>query len=85
MTPPDLRDPVQRAAYQRELRAIARPIRLTGVALLVAGAALAVVQRLWFPALPTVIPLVLLGMGALHMVGAVAARLKYHQRRMKGE
>jgi hypothetical protein len=28
MAPPDLKDPAARAAYRRELREIARPIRL---------------------------------------------------------
>ncbi|AOH86892.1 hypothetical protein AWL63_17200 [Sphingomonas panacis] len=85
MTPPDLSDPAQRAAYARELRAVARPVRLMGVALAVAGALLAALQRTRYPAIPTVLPLVLLSLGALHMLAAVAVRLKYHQRRMKGD
>jgi hypothetical protein len=83
MMPPDLSDPVARAAYSRELRAIARPVRLMGVALLIAGAALAALQRTRFPAIPTVLPLVFVALGALHMVAGMAVRLKYHQRRMK--
>jgi len=85
VTPPDLTDPAERAAYARELRAIARPVRLMGVALAVAGALLAALQRTRYPAIPTVLPLVFLALGALHMLAAVAVRLKYHQRRMKGD
>ena len=85
VTPPDLNDPSERAAYARELRAIARPVRLMGVALAVAGALLAALQRTRYPAIPTVHPLVLLALGALHMLAAVAVRMKYHQRRMKGD
>ncbi|WP_242146749.1 MULTISPECIES: hypothetical protein [unclassified Sphingomonas] len=85
MTPPDLTDPAARSAYQRELRAIARPIRLMGVALLVGGALLAALQRTRFPAIPTVLPLGFVALGALHMLAGMAVRLKYHQRRMKGD
>lgn len=85
MTPPDFSDPVQRAAYARELRAIARPVRVMGVALLVAGALLAALQRARFPAIPTVLPLALLALGALHMLAAIAVRGKYHHKRMKGD
>lgn len=83
MTPPDLTDPTQRAAYARELRVIARPVRLMGVALLVAGALLAALQRTRLPAIPTVLPLALLALGALHMLAAIAVRGKYHRKRMK--
>ena len=85
MTAPDLRDPEQFAAYKRELRAVARPIRLMGVGLIVAGALLAALQRTRFPAIPSVIPLVLIALGALHMLVGIAIRTKYHQKRMKGE
>ena len=83
MTPPDLRDPVQLSAYRREVRAVAGPVRLMGVALLVVGALLAALQRTRFPAIPTVLPLVFVALGALHMLAGMAVRLKYHQRRMK--
>jgi len=85
VTPPNLNDAGERAAYARELRAIARPIRLMGVGLAIAGALLAALQRTRYPAIPTVLPLVLIGLGALHMLAAVAVRMKYHQRRMKGD
>ncbi|MEG3088106.1 hypothetical protein [Sphingomonas sp. PB4P5] len=84
MTPPDLTDPVQRAAYSRELRAIARPLRLTGVAFLLVGVLLAVARRLWLPELPTLVPMAALALGVLNMLAAMAMRTIYHARRMKG-
>lgn len=85
VTPPDLRDPAARTAYRRELRVVARPIRIMGVMLLVAGALLAALQRSSFPAIPTVLPLVFVALGVLHMLAGMAVRLTYHQRRMKGD
>ena len=85
MTTPDLSDPAQRAAYQRELRAVARPIRFMGVGLAFTGLAVALLQRTRFPDIPSVIPLVLVALGALHMLAGIAIRGKYHQKRMKGE
>ena len=83
MTPPDLTDPTQRAAYSRELAAIARPLRLTGVAFLLVGAALAIARRLWLPELPTLVPIAALALGVLNMLAAMAMRTIYHARRMK--
>ncbi|MEN2785883.1 hypothetical protein ACFOKI_10245 [Sphingomonas qilianensis] len=85
MTPPDLTDPAQRVAYGRELRAIARPLRLTGVAFLLVGVVLAIARRLWLPELPTLVPLAALALGVLNMLAAMAMRTIYHTRRMKGE
>ncbi|MDO7841621.1 hypothetical protein [Sphingomonas immobilis] len=85
MSAPDLSDPVQRAAYQRELRAVAWPIRVMGVGLAFAGLIVAVLQRTRFPGIPSVIPLVLVALGALHMLAGIAIRTKYHAKRMKGE
>lgn len=80
--PPDLDDPVQRAAYQAELRMVARPVRWMGLGLALAGAALATLRaRLW-PHVPMVVPLFLVGMAALHLAAGVVIRMKYHQRRM---
>lgn len=85
MMPPDLSDPGQRAAYARELRNIARPLRLTGVAFLLIGAVLAVARRLWLPELPTLVPLAALALGVLNMLAAMGMRSVYHARRMKGD
>lgn len=83
MTPPDLRDPVQRAAYRRELAGVARPIRWLGVALAIVAAALAALRARYWPQLPPVLPLVLLGMAALNLLAGVVIRLRYHRTRMK--
>ncbi|RZM18519.1 MAG: hypothetical protein EOP67_59980 [Sphingomonas sp.] len=80
--PPNLNDPVERAAYQRELRMVARPVRWMGVAVAIIAAVLALVRARYAPQIPMVLPLFLLGVAALHMIAAVVIRLKYHQKRM---
>jgi uncharacterized membrane protein YfcA len=83
MTPaPNLNDPGERAAYQRELRMVARPVRWMGVAVAIIAAVLALVRARYAPQIPMVLPLFLLGVAALHMIAAVVIRLKYHQKRM---
>ena len=82
---PDLNHPVQRAAYQRELRMVARPVRWLGVAIAVMAAVLALVRARYAPQIPMVLPLFLLGIAALHMIAAVVIRVKYHQALMKPE
>lgn len=83
--PPDLNDPAEFAAYRAELRGIARPLRMAGVFFVVLGLALAIVHALWLPALPRIIPLATISLGALNMLAAVALRTRYHQARMKGD
>ncbi|WP_242139512.1 hypothetical protein [Sphingomonas sp. TREG-RG-20F-R18-01] len=84
MTPrPDLNDPAERAAYQRELRMVARPVRWLGVALAIIAAMLALVRARYAPQIPMILPLFLLGIAALHMIAAIVIRMKYHQARMK--
>ena len=84
MTPrPDLNDPAERAAYQRELRMVARPVRWLGVALAIVAAILALVRARYAPQIPMILPLFLLGIAALHMIAAIVIRMKYHQARMK--
>ncbi len=82
-TRPDLDDPAQRAAYQRELRMVARPVRWLGVGIAILAAVLALVRARFVPQIPMILPLFLLGIAALHMIAAVVIRLKYHQARMK--
>ena len=84
MTPPDLKDPVQRAAYRRELQGVAKPLRYTGVSFALLGALLAVVQRQWLPQMPTAIPLAAIALGVLNMLAAIVIRTRYHQQRMRG-
>lgn len=81
--PPDLNDPVQRAAYRAELRMVARPLRWMGVALAVVGALLAALRARYWPQLPMILPLFLLGVAALHMLAGIIVRAKYHQARMR--
>lgn len=83
MTKPDLNDPVQRAAYRRELQGVARPLRYTGVAFALLGVMLAITRSKWAPQMPSAIPLAALALGVLNMVGAIAIRTRYHQQRMK--
>lgn len=84
LTPlPQLHDAAGRAAYVQELRSIARPLRLTGLAFLSLGLALGVARRLWWPEMPAAIPLAALALGVLNMLGGIAARTVYDARRMK--
>ena len=83
-TPPDLKDPPLLAAYRRELRGVAKPVRYTGIAFALLGVVLAVVQRSWVPQMPTAIPMAAVSLGVLNMLAAVALRTRYHQQRMKG-
>ena len=82
--PPDLDDPAQRAAYRRELRGIARPLRLTGLTFLTFGLLLGLASRLWWREMPVAIPVAALVLGAFNMIAAVAMRRLYHARRMRG-
>ena len=84
IAPPDLNDPVQRAAYQRELRGVARPLRHTAVSFALLGVALAIVRRQWFPDMPAIVPVAALALGVLNMVAGVVIRTRYHQARMRG-
>lgn len=81
--PPDLSDPEQRAAYRRELLGIARPTRLLGVALVVVGAVLLVVDARVTP-LAKGLPWTVLGAGFALIIAAIYMRSRYHQRRMRG-
>lgn len=78
MARPDLTDPAQRAAYRRELKAFARPWRMLGLALLVAGVAVVLVRGQGFD--PLSVGLVIAGWAVL--VPVIVARSRYHQRRM---
>lgn len=85
MPPPDLKDAAQLAAYKRELRYVARPLRLAGLAFAVLGVLLVVGRLLWWPAMPVAIPGAALALGAFNMVAGMAIRTLYHARRMRGE
>ncbi|MDF7776665.1 hypothetical protein P1X14_15515 [Sphingomonas sp. AOB5] len=84
MTPPDLKDPVQRAAYRQELRGVAVGLRRTGVALAAIGGMIALVRLYAWPEMPALVPGAVVGVGLMTMIAAIAARTKYHQLRMRG-
>lgn len=84
MPPPDLKDPVQRAAYQRELHGVARGVRLTGLWLAALGALLLVARRFhWFD-VPVWVVAGVIGTGAMMLITGIAARTRYHALRMRG-
>lgn len=84
MAPPDLKDPVQRAAYLRELHGVARGVRMTGLWLAAAGLGLLAVRRFELLEVPLWIVIGVAGTGAMLMVTGVAARTRYHALRMRG-
>lgn len=84
MTPPNLKDPAERAAYRRELHGVARGIRLAGLWLAAAGALLLAARRFGWLDLPLWIAVAVIGAGAMLMITGVAARTRYHSLRMRG-
>lgn len=80
--PPNLRDPAERAAYQAELRMVARPVRWMGLALAVAAMVLAILRAKVWPQIPAILVLFLLGVAVLHMLAGIVVRTKYHRARM---
>jgi hypothetical protein len=83
--PPNLNDPVELAAYRKELRGLARGVRFGGVGITVLGAAIALIRAKLAPDIPFVVPLVVIALGVLLMLTAIALRTAYHARRMRGE
>lgn len=84
MAPPDLKDPVQLAAYKRELSGVAVGLRRSGVGLAVIGAVVALARAKVWPEIPAWVPAGVIGVGLMVMIAAIAARSKYHQLRMRG-
>ena len=87
MAPPDFSTPQARAAYKGELRAVARRLRLIGLAFVVAAALIAIVSRFGPIALPAWMDIVfytLLGVGWIILFTAIHQRTQYHRRRMAG-
>lgn len=85
---PDLSTPEAREAYRRELRAVARPLRLTGLAFVVVAALLAIASRFGGGALPAWIDVVfyaLLAIGWAIILAGIHQRTQYHRRRMAGQ
>lgn len=83
--PPDLTDPAERAAYARELRGIARGVRYGGIAIALAGVALALMRAKVWPQIPMVAVIVVVALGAMLMLTALALRIAYHAARMRAD
>ncbi|MES2986997.1 MAG: hypothetical protein V4808_03735 [Pseudomonadota bacterium] len=82
MAAPDLKNPVERAAYQRELHGVARGVRLAGLWLAVAGLGLLAARRFGLE-VPLWAAASVVGFGAMLMVTGIAARTRYHALRMR--
>ncbi|MBX3595659.1 hypothetical protein [Sphingomonas sp.] len=81
--PPDLEDPVQRAAYRQELRGVARGLRTSALGLAVIGAGIAFAAP--FLGLPRWVPMLVIGPAVMLIVTGVAVRTRYHRNRMRGD
>lgn len=86
--PPDLADPQARDAYRGELRRVALGLRITSIALVLAGGVGVLVARApswtppdWLRPLGLVLALA----GLVGMIAAMALRTRYHSRRMAGQ
>ncbi|HEX7848585.1 MAG TPA: hypothetical protein VF485_02520 [Sphingomonas sp.] len=82
--PPNLKDPVELAAYRRELRGVASGVRWGGIGITLIGAMVAALRAWAWPAIPVLIPLIVVVWGMLLMLTAIALRTAYHARRMRG-
>ena len=65
-----------RAAYAREAERVARPVRVMGLVLALVAAALAGVRACWWPELPRAVPLLIAAAALLHLLAAVAIRVR---------
>jgi uncharacterized RDD family membrane protein YckC len=81
---PNLADPQERRAYRRELMDVARGVRRTGVALVVLGAALILVNAFWRP-VPNLVIWPVIAVAFALMGYGIALRMRHHKRRMRGE
>ncbi|QDZ06464.1 hypothetical protein FPZ24_02390 [Sphingomonas panacisoli] len=83
--PPNLSDPAELAAYRQELRQVVRGLRLGSVGVKIVGAVLALLRAKLWPAIPMLVPLVVIALGVTLMITAIAFRTAYHARRMRGD
>ncbi|MBB3870868.1 MAG: hypothetical protein KYX67_00725 [Brevundimonas sp.] len=86
MPGPDLDSDEGRAAYRKELRLVARPLRAGGLALVVGAAMLILLTRQGTPGLGDwafTLSYVMLGAGWACVIGAIYARNRHHKRRMR--
>ena len=83
--PPNLSDPAEFAAYRQELRQVVRGLRLGSVGVMILGAVTALLRAKVWPAIPMLVPLVVITLGVTLMITAIAFRTAYHARRMRGD
>lgn len=83
--PPNLSDPAQLAAYRQELRGVVRGLRLGAVGVTILGAVISLLRATLWPTIPMLVPLVLIALGVMLMITAIAFRTAYHARRMRGD
>lgn len=83
--PPDLSDPTEFAAYRQELRQVVRGLRYGSVAVMIVGAAIALMRATLWPTIPVLVPVVAIALGVTLMITAIAFRTAYHVRRMRGD
>lgn len=86
MPAPDLDSDEGRAAYRKELRMVARPLRAGGLALVVGAAMLILLTRQGTPGLGEwafTLSYVMLGFGWACVIGAIYTRNRHHKRRMR--
>ena len=86
MSLPDLDTEDGRAAYRKELRKVALPLRWTGLAMIVVGAIWAVLVRYGVFGLTneTMMPAYgLLALGWALVLAAIYTRTRYHKRRLR--
>ncbi|MDV3455464.1 hypothetical protein RZN05_00595 [Sphingomonas sp. HF-S4] len=83
MAAPDLRDPVQRAAYHQELRGVALRLRRSGIGIALVGAMLVLLHRKGVEAVPLWLGVGVLGIGVLVTIAALSTRAAYHRLRMR--
>jgi membrane protein YdbS with pleckstrin-like domain len=83
---PDLTTPEGRAAYRRELNAVARPLRWSGIALALIGAAIGATRFFMAPWPDWIrwLALVLCLAGIVLMGVGVVQRTRYHLARIAG-
>jgi uncharacterized RDD family membrane protein YckC len=84
MAPPNLHDPAEREAYRRELRGVARGVRLAGLWLGAAGLLLVLAAQRGLLSVPLWVAFSVTGFGVMLMITGTVARTKYHALRMRG-
>lgn len=83
MAAPNLEDPVERAAYRRELHGVARGVRRAGLWCMAAGLMLIAAYRSNLAPVPLWLAVSVVGFGAMLMITGLAARTRYHSLRMR--